>query len=157
MALQNIIKQQIQQKGNTYSQGAPSGKSEWEKIIAQMLAAQKMDSGTMAGFALGKLLRSAFDDWKENYDARGDLNRLMEIADPQERARRWAFLQQVNPEQAARTQKYADKRGFDLNGGGGNPQAELAQGLLSGGAAEQLGGMNDLDWEERLRQMGLMR
>lgn len=49
-------------------------KSEWEKLLAQMAMAQKMDARTMAGFALGKLLRQIFDNWKERYDARGDLN-----------------------------------------------------------------------------------
>ena len=48
-------------------------KSEWEKLLAQMAMAQKMDARTMAGFALGKLLRQLFDNWKENFDARGDL------------------------------------------------------------------------------------
>lgn len=47
--------------------------SDWEKMMTQLAMAQKADAKTMGGFALGKLLRQAFDSWKSNYDARGAL------------------------------------------------------------------------------------
>lgn len=49
-------------------------KSNWEKLIAQMAMAQKTDPGTMAGFALGKLLRQGYDTWLDNLRARESVN-----------------------------------------------------------------------------------
>ena len=114
--LQQLI-QQLMQKGNTYGQSQQQqGKSDWEKTLAQMAMAQKMDAGTMGGFAAGKLLRGAFDTWKNNYNARGKINADMLKATPEERAKKFQELQQGNPNQAERTLKFLNKHGIDTSG-----------------------------------------
>lgn len=64
-----------------------------------LLASQKMDWGTMAGFGLGKLLRDGFNSWKANYDARGFINDKLLGANPEERERMLGYLKENNPDQ----------------------------------------------------------
>lgn len=49
-------------------------KNFWQRLLAQMAMAQKMDARTMAGFALGKLLRGGFDTWLANKRAKEQIN-----------------------------------------------------------------------------------
>lgn len=54
----------------------------WRKMIAQLSMAKSTDPSTLAGFALGKLLRQGFDSWKERYDARGYEKAKRELEQP---------------------------------------------------------------------------
>lgn len=83
-------------------------RSPMELLIMQQAMAQKADAKTLAGFALGKLLRGLFDDWKSRYDARGMLNRMAEM-DPNARNKMLAFLEQNNPTQHQRMLDYLSK------------------------------------------------
>lgn len=75
MAITNLQEaiNQMRAYGNIDPEKNNDKKSAWEKMMAQLSMAQKMSPDTMAGFALGRLLRGGFDQWKENYDKRGEL------------------------------------------------------------------------------------
>ena len=100
-------------------------KSPMELLIAQQAMAQKADANTMVGFALGKLLRGLFDDWKERYDARGTLNRMAEM-DPNKRNEILAFLEKYNPPQHQRMQEYLAKNNGTWDGWNNSPQNTAA-------------------------------
>lgn len=82
-----------------------------ELLIAQQAMAQKADANTMAGFALGKLLRGLFNDWKERYDARGLLNDVNALKDKNKQAEALANLEKTNPQQHQLAQSYIDEDG----------------------------------------------
>ena len=56
---------------NSTNASALNANTAWQKMMAQLAAANNTRPETMAGFALGKLLRNGFDTWKQNYDDRG--------------------------------------------------------------------------------------
>lgn len=120
MAMGNAsaIAQQIMQNGNSYIPvGQNNNQNEWQKMLAMLATADKMDAGTMAGFGLGKLLRDGFDTWKENYDARGFINDKLLDSTPEEREAILQRLQQNNPKQYDRVMKNAMKKGYSWAGG----------------------------------------
>ena len=119
MALTDWIK--MNQQGTTPAP-VSTRKTPLELLIAQQAMAQKADPNTMAGFALGKLLRGLFDDWKERYDARGTLNRMAEM-DENKRSEILSFLEKNNPTQYQRTQEYLAKNNGTWNGWGKSSQA----------------------------------
>ena len=59
------------QQPTTAAPATTARKSPMELMIMQQAMAQNGDAKTLFGFAIGKLLRGLFDDWKERYDARG--------------------------------------------------------------------------------------
>ena len=81
-------------------------KSPMELMIMQQAMGQKADADNLAGFAFGKLLRGLFDDWKERYDARGLLNDINAIEDPNKRTEAFANLEKNNPRQYQIAQGY---------------------------------------------------
>lgn len=85
-------------------------KSPMELLIAQQAMAQKADAKTLAGFALGKLLRGLFDDWKSRYDARGVLNEIKSRKE-EDQAAALANLEKTNPEQYRLAQGYINEDG----------------------------------------------
>lgn len=127
--------------------------TEWQRILSMLLASQKMDWGTMAGFGLGKLLRDGFDTWKGNYDARGFINDKLVGASPEERERMLSFLKENNPDQYNRVVgRYGDRWQSsptgnsaqpDLSGINPNPSASqrAREGIL-GNPAELLSQSN---------------
>jgi len=61
------LPQHIQEQTNKQTKEA----NDWTKMMQMMAMASKMDTNSMLGFALGKLLRGGFDQWKNRYDERG--------------------------------------------------------------------------------------
>lgn len=53
------------------NQGSNSQQNKFQRMLAMLSAKQSTDPRTMGGFALGKLLRELFDNWKANYQERG--------------------------------------------------------------------------------------
>ena len=74
----------------------------------QQSMAQNADSKTLAGLAIGKLLRGLFDDWKERYDARDVLNQMAAMEE-NKRKEMLAYLEKTNPTQHRRMQEYLAK------------------------------------------------
>ena len=85
-------------------------KSPLELLIAQQAMAQNADANTMAGFALAKLLRGLFDDWKSRYDARGILNEI-KARKAEDQAAALANLEKTNPQQYQLMQGYINADG----------------------------------------------
>ena len=109
MALTDWIKQ-MNQKGTTTAP-VSTKKTPMELLIAQQAMAQKADANTMTGFALGKLLRGLFDDWKERYDARGLLNDVNALKDKNKQAEALANIEKTNPQQHQLMQDYINEDG----------------------------------------------
>ena len=80
----------------------PSGNkdSAWQKMLMQLAMANKTKPSTMAGYALGRLLRQGFDSWKENYDARDDIKNHLATLSEDELNQRMEELRRRNPHQA---------------------------------------------------------
>lgn len=70
--LQDVI-QQLKAYGNVDPTHNQNSQNALQKRLAQMAMANNSDWQTMAGLALGNLIRGGFDSWKENYDERGRL------------------------------------------------------------------------------------
>lgn len=107
--------QQVQSPYSTY--GARSmydTKSPWERMLTQMLMAQRLGSRGMAGFALGQILSGLLRDWKQRYDARGDMRNKWEPLTPDERAQELARIRAQNPADAAQAEAFMRERGFDF-------------------------------------------
>ena len=90
---------------------AQTARNPMELLIAQQAMAQKADASTLAGFALGKLLRGLFDDWKSRYDARGLLNDVNALKDTNKQAEILANLEKTNPQQYRLAQSYINEDG----------------------------------------------
>ena len=95
--------------------------SQWDKMLMQMMMAQRMGSRGMAGLALGQILAALLKNWKQNYDARGAMRAEWEPLTPEERAQRLAEIRQKDPAKAAEDEAFMQKRGFDF---GATPQAQ---------------------------------
>lgn len=108
MALTDWIK--MNQPGTTPAP-VSTRKTPMELLIAQQAMAQKSDAGTLAGFALGKLLRGLFNDWKERYDARGLLNDVNALKDKNKQAEALANIEKTNPQQYQLAQGYINEDG----------------------------------------------
>lgn len=103
--------QQTQTTNPTY--GARSmydTKSPWERMLTQMLMAQRLGSRGMAGFALGQILSWLLRDWKQRYDARGDMKDRFFNLTPEERAAELEKLRQQNPQYANQAEAFIRER-----------------------------------------------
>lgn len=89
-------------------------KSPWERMLTQMLMAQRLGSRGMAGFALGQILSGLLRDWKQRYDARGDERDYWSSLTPDERAQELARRRAKNPSEAAKAVEFMRERGFDI-------------------------------------------
>lgn len=85
-------------------------RSPMELLIMQQAMAQKADAKTLAGFALGKLLRGLFDDWKSRYDTRGVLNEIKSRKE-EDQAAALANLEKTDPQQYRLAQGYINEDG----------------------------------------------
>lgn len=85
-------------------------KSPWERMLTQMLMAQRLGSRGMAGFALGQILSGLLQQWKANYDARGVKRREWESLTPEERTARLAEIEAKDPLRAAEERKFVTDR-----------------------------------------------
>ena len=108
MALTDWIK--MNQTGTTTAP-VSTKKTPMELLIAQQAMAQKADANTMTGFALGKLLRGLFDDWKERYNARGLLNDVNALKDRNKQSDALANIEKTNPQQYQLMQGYMNEDG----------------------------------------------
>lgn len=109
--------QQTQSQSPNY--GTNRQNSPWERMLTQMLMAQRLGSRGMAGFALGQILSGLLRDWKQRYDARGDMRNKWEPLTPDERAQELARIRAQNPADAAQAEAFMRERGFDF---GATPQ-----------------------------------
>ena len=108
MALTDWIKQMNQQ--GTTPAPVSTRKTPMELLIAQQAMAQKADANTMTGFALGKLLRGLFNDWKERYDTRGILNEI-KARKEEDQAAALANLEKTKPQLYQLAQGYINEDG----------------------------------------------
>lgn len=104
--------QQTQPQSQNY--GTNRQNSPWERMLTQMLMAQRLGSRGMAGFALGQILSGLLRDWKQRYDARGDMRNKWEPLTPDERAQELARIRAQNPADAAQAEAFMRERGFDF-------------------------------------------
>ena len=107
MALTDWIK--MNQTGTTTAP-VSTKKTPMELLIAQQAMAQKADANTMTGFALGKLLRGLFNDWKERYDTRGILNEI-KARKEEDQAAALANLEKTKPQLYQLAQGYINEDG----------------------------------------------
>jgi len=100
--LQELIRQ-MQTHGNIDPTSGTDNDdtSAWQKSMAQAAMAQKMDWQTLLGLLAGKALRGGFDTWKENYDARGEVNDLIASKSPDEINAEIVKIEKNNPNRAA--------------------------------------------------------
>lgn len=184
MANTSALAQQIMQDQSTYTPvDKNQKKSEWERMLAMLLASQKTDAGTMAGFGLGTLLSKGLNVLKENYDARGYLKDVLANENPERRQEILAQINQSDPKQYAYIMKQAKEKGYDWAGGatpqpapnapqqdlsGINPGAsavqQYAQGLLGNETAfnpentvETPFALNPDDWDDKFDIMKRLR
>lgn len=123
--LQQTI-QQLMKQGNTYGQQQQQqqqGKNDWQKKLALMAFANRANPRAMAGFALGDILSQLAGKWRNDYDRRGQINRGLVAASPEERAKMLSDLQQTDQPQYERSLKNLAKHGIDAGVGGETPQA----------------------------------
>lgn len=114
-----------------YKQNSP-----WERMLTQMLMAQRLGSRGMAGFALGQILAKLLTDWKTRYDFRGDVKDRYSNLSPEDRAKQLAEDREKNPAYADRVEAFLKERGFDF---GTTPQTQpQPQGTPALGANQQL-------------------
>lgn len=106
MATLNDWIKQMQQPSGVADPYQHLKKSPMELLIMQQAMAQRADPSTLAGFAVGKLLRGLFNDWKERYDARGLLNDINALKDPNQRAEALANLEKTNSPLSQTAQRY---------------------------------------------------
>ena len=157
--LQDIIKQLMQQ--GMIDPAVNKKNNALQQSIAALAAAQKADPKTMAGFALGKLLRQGFDTWKDNYDARGDINnRLMGMPEEQRNAE-LAEMEKLNPKRAAYVRQHLAKKLGQMNPAAQDTQindkttSRLANQFADGGVNLDWSGQNEgnglppLPWQNR--------
>ena len=141
-----------------------------------LLASQKMDWGTMAGFGLGKLLRDGFNSWKGRYDARDEIKGSLAGKSPEEQERQLKLMQEYNPAMYQNVMKYEDQWRAPSNTANSPPPDlpsinqdahALKQGLLGSETAfspentvEQPFSLNTDNWndkfnlEEAIRRLG---
>lgn len=141
-------------------------KSPWERMLTQMLLAQRMGSRGMAGFALGQILSGLLRDWKQRYDARGDKRDYWGSLTPDERAQELARRRAKNPAEAAEAEEFMRERGFDF---GTTPQTSAQQQIATAQAPAQPliqpqattnpiraalnAGMPNTDWQQQQPQL----
>lgn len=103
--------QQTQSPYSTYgARSAYDTKSPWERMLTQMLMAQRLGSRGMAGFALGQILSGLLRNWKANYDKRGEIRREWEDLTPEERTAKLAEIEAKDPSLANERRKFVTDR-----------------------------------------------
>ena len=108
--LTDWIKQMQNQAGTTANPAPTTRKSPMELMVTQQAMAQNSDAKTLAGLAIGKLLRGLFDDWKSRYDARGAQNdRILDPNTPPEERNK--LLEQIGLDDASRAERLARQAG----------------------------------------------
>lgn len=122
MAIQQVFPQA--QQGGAMGGAGNAGKSNWEKLMTQLLMAGKMNSKTLAGIALGNLLSGLLSRWKQNYDWRGDTKNEYGSLTPEERAQKLAERRAQDPLSADRIESFIkDRFGNDAFGSAQTPAA----------------------------------
>lgn len=100
--------QQTQSQSPNY--GTNRQNSPWERMLTQMLMAQRLGSRGMAGFALGQILSGLLRDWKQRYDFRGDMKDRFFNLTPEDRAAELEKLRQQNPQYANQAEAFIRER-----------------------------------------------
>lgn len=100
--------QQTQSQSQNY--GTNRQNSPWKRMLTQMMMAQRLGSRGMAGFALGQILSGLLQQWKANYDARGEIRREWEDLTPEERTAKLAEIEAKDPSLANERRKFVTDR-----------------------------------------------
>lgn len=84
--------------GGTFNDNGKSQNNKMNMLLMQMAMSQKMRPLTMLGMILGNLLGGGFKSWKDNYDARGDLEDKITSKSPAELEEYIKEMEQKSPD-----------------------------------------------------------
>ena len=95
---------------NTFNQGQGGGQGNAFQDMMMLSMAKNMSPAHLAGGLTAKLLNQLFADWKDKYEARGDLKNLMQTKGAEETQKWIDSIMEKDPRRGAYLQNFRDER-----------------------------------------------